>query len=134
MVGFLPRLSASWKAWIRWGRTATITDIVRCIRSSTRWEASTTWSRRSWTSAMAFSKLSWPPAGLIASSAAASSRLFLSGKTRKIVPSAMPAACAISRVLTSPPFSTMRGTNAATIASRRSSADIAVARGVIRQV
>ena len=34
----------------------------------------------------------------MASSAAASIRLFLSGKTRKIVPSAMPAASAISRV------------------------------------
>ena len=39
-----------------------------------------------------------PPAGFIASSAAATSRAALSGKTRKIVPSAMPAAWAISLV------------------------------------
>ena len=52
---------------------------------------------------MASSNAAWPSAGLIASSAAASIRLRLSGKTRKIVPSAMPAAWAISRVVTSLP-------------------------------
>ena len=44
------------------------------------------------------SKASSPPAGLIASSAAAISSAALSGKTRKIVPSAIPAAWAISLV------------------------------------
>ena len=71
-------------------------------------------------------------AGLMASSAAASIRLFLSGKTRKIVPSAMPAARAISRVLTSPPFSTMSGTRTSRIALRRSSGAIGAARRKMR--
>ena len=74
--------------------------------------------------AIASSKASWPPAGLIASSAAASSSVSLSGKTRKIVPSAIPAASAISLVVTSPPCSTSSGISASRIALRRSSGDI----------
>ena len=80
-----------------------MTAMVSCIRSSTRVAAATTRSRRSPASSMAASNASWPPAGLIASSAAANSSVALSGKTRKIVPSAMPAASAISLVVTSPP-------------------------------
>ena len=107
-----PGLPAAIFAWswaaIRWLRVAIITDMVRCIRSWTRSAATTTFSRSASSPAIASSKSRWPSAGLIASSAAASIRLRLSGKTRKIVPSAIPAASAISRVLTSPPFSTMQ--------------------------
>ena len=77
---------------IRCWRTAIITDIVIRIRSSTRSVATTTCARSPSTPAIASSKAACPSAGLMASSAAASIRLFLSGKTRKIVPSAMPAA------------------------------------------
>src|SRR3954452_4002822 len=59
---------------------------------------------------------------------AASMRSFLVGKTRKIVPSATPAASAISRVLTSVPCSRTSGRGAATSASRRSSGGSAAAR------
>ena len=110
-----------------------MTAIVSCIRSSTRVAAATTRSRRSSASAMAASNASWPPAGLIASSAAANSSVALSGKTRKIVPSAMPAALAISLVVTSPPRSTSSGISASRIALRRSSGAMAVARGVTKE-
>ena len=56
----------------------------------------------------------------------------LSGKTRKIVPSAMPAASAISRVVTAAPWSQTSGTAAAMIADRRCSGGSGVARpGVV---
>ena len=54
----------------------------------------------------------------------------LSGKTRKIVPSAMPAASAISRVVTAAPWSQTSGTAAATMAARRSSGGRGAARGL----
>ena len=57
----------------------------------------------------------------------------LVGKTRKIVPSAMPAARAISRVLRALPFSRRRGMVAATIEARRASGVMAGARGVTRR-
>ena len=63
-----------------------------------------------------------------AASMTASSNADLSSKTRKIVPSAIPAASAISRVVTAAPCSRKRGTVAATIAERRSSSGNAAAR------
>ena len=57
----------------------------------------------------------------------------LVAKTRKIVPSAMPAASAICRVLTSRPHCCSSGSVAARIAARRSSAGRGVARGIGRQ-
>ena len=59
---------------------------------------------------------------------AASTSSSLSAKTRKIVPSAMPAASAIWRVVTARPCSFSSGTVAATIAARRSSGAIGSAR------
>ena len=55
-----------------------------------------------------------------AASMTASSSAVLSSKTRKIVPSAIPAACAISRVVTAAPCSRNRGRVAAMMAERRS--------------
>ena len=52
----------------------------------------------------------------------------LSGKTRKMVPSAMPAASAISRVVTAAPWSQTSGIAAATMAARRSSGGSGAAR------
>ena len=52
----------------------------------------------------------------------------LSAKTRKIVPSATPAASAIWRVVTLVPWVARSGTVAATIAARRSPAGGAAAR------
>ena len=52
----------------------------------------------------------------------------LSGKTRKIVPSAMPAAAAISRVVTAFPWSQTSGMAAAMMAARRSSGGSGAAR------
>ena len=52
----------------------------------------------------------------------------LSGKTRKIVPSAMPAASAIWRVVTAEPWASSSGSVAATISARRSDGGSAVAR------
>ena len=52
----------------------------------------------------------------------------LSGKTRKIVPSAMPAASAISRVVTAAPWSQTSGMAAAMMAARRSSGGSGAAR------
>ena len=45
----------------------------------------------------------------------------MSAKTRKIVPSAIPAAWAISRVVTAAPWARKRGSVAATMVERRSS-------------
>ncbi len=56
----------------------------------------------------------------------------LVANTRKIVPSAMPAASAIWRVLTSRPQRCSNGSVAARIAARRSSAGSGVARGMAR--
>ena len=67
-------------------------------------------------------------AGSSAASMTASSNAVLSSKTRKMVPSAMPAACAISRVVTAAPCSRKSGRVAATIAERRSSSGSAAAR------
>lgn len=59
----------------------------------------------------------------------ASMRSSLLSKTRKIVPSAMPAALAISLVLTMRPFSRSNGIVTAMIEARRSSGLMAGARG-----
>ena len=67
-------------------------------------------------------------AGSRAASTIASRTSFLSAKTRKIVPSAIAAACAISRVVIAPPWSRKMGSAAATIAARRSSIGRAAAR------
>ena len=64
-------------------------------------------------------------AGSKAASTAASIRDSLSGKTRKMVPSAMPAASAICRVVTADAVVEQQGTVAATMAARRSSGGIA---------
>jgi hypothetical protein len=65
-----------------------------------------------------------------AASTAASINDSLSGKTRKMVPSAMPAASAIWRVVMSTPWACRRGTTAATMAARRSEGGMGAARGV----
>ena len=67
-------------------------------------------------------------AGSNACSTAASISVSLSTKTRKIVPSATPAASAICRVVIWVPWAMSSGTVAARIDARRSSAGIAAAR------
>ena len=67
-----------------------------------------------------------PGSRIVATAASTSSSL--SENTRKMVPSAMPAASAICRVVSARPCSLSSGTVAATIAARRSSADIGSAR------
>ena len=52
----------------------------------------------------------------------------LSGKTRKIVPSAMPAASAIWRVVSAAPWASSSGRVASTMRARRSSGGSAAAR------
>ena len=71
-------------------------------------------------STAAVSNASWTQAWMISS---------LLSKTRKMVPSAMPAALAISRVLMPRPLSRSSGIVAAMIEARRSSGAIAGARG-----
>ena len=66
-----------------------------------------------------------------AASTTAAIRLSLSGKTRKIVPSAMPAASAICRVVTAAPCASSSGNVAATISARRSEGGRAAARLVV---
>ncbi len=81
------------RAWaMKWPRSASITGIARCIRAITRSAAIRILARRSSTPAIACSHWAAPSAGLIASWAAAFSSADLSGKTRKMVPSATPAA------------------------------------------
>ena len=111
-------------------RSATITCITDSIRAATWRTVASTLARRSGSAASDSAIRSLPPGGLIVCSATANSSAFLSGKTRKMVPSAMPAASAICRVVTRPPCSAYSGAAAATIAARRSSADIGAARGV----
>ena len=74
------------------------------------------------------STASWNGMGSKAASTAACRTACLSGKTRKIVPSAMSAASAICRVLIASPCSSSSGTVAATMAARRSSGGSAAAR------
>ncbi len=63
-----------------------------------------------------------------ADSTTASIRDSLSGKTRKMVPSAIPAASAIWRVVTVEPWARSSGSVAAMISARRSDGGSAVAR------
>ena len=79
----------------------------------------------------AISMATGPGSSTAATAASISSSL--SAKTRKIVPSAMPAASAIWRVVIERPSRLSSGTVAATMAARRSSGAIGSARPRVRR-
>ena len=90
-------------------RSATITCITDSIRAATWRTVASTLRGQVGQRRQRLGHPLAPPGGLIVCSATAKSSAFLSGKTRKMVPSAMPAASAICRVVTRPPCSAYSG-------------------------
>ena len=135
--GSAPAVPCSWLPGgcdIQIRRSAIITSVTFSERAVSRSVVTRTRSRSDSTPASAAWRSARPVAGLTTSSAAAISSAGLSGKTRKMVPSAIPAASAICRVVTSSPFASSSGTTASTMARRRSSGAIGVARPERRRV